>query len=147
MSCPSNLRPVADFFGLPGTAAVAKDFHVVRAIRALAAIDAAPFSLVFGGGTALARAHRIIRRMSEDVDFKIVPRPAAPVSRSALRRQLDHLRQHVSAALQAAGFAFDPADKAVAWARDEGQLRGLATALCERPRGRGGAAARHQDRA
>ena len=118
---PENLRPVADFFGLPGTAAVAKDFHVVRAIRALAAIDAAPFSLVFGGGTALARAHRIIRRMSEDVDFKIVPRPAAPVSRSALRRQLDHLRQHVSAALQAAGFAFDPADKAVAWARDEGQ--------------------------
>ena len=31
-------------------------------------------TLVFGGGTALARAHRIVRRMSEDVDFKIVPR-------------------------------------------------------------------------
>jgi hypothetical protein len=55
------------------------------------------------------------------VDFKIVPRPAAPVSRSALRRQLDHLRQRVSAALQAAGFAFDPADKSLAWARDEGR--------------------------
>jgi Nucleotidyl transferase AbiEii toxin, Type IV TA system len=118
---PDNLRPIVDFFGLPGTAAVAKDFFVVRAIRALAAIDAAPFDLVFGGGTALARAHRIVRRMSEDVDFKIVPRPAAPVSRSALRRQLDHLRKRVSAALQAAGFAFDPADKSLAWARDEGR--------------------------
>jgi predicted nucleotidyltransferase component of viral defense system len=117
---PGNLRAVADFFGLPGTAAVAKDFHVVRAIRALAEFDAAPFDLVFGGGTALARAHRIIRRMSEDVDFKIVSRPAAPVSRSALRRQLDALRPRVSAALQAAGFAFDPADKAITWARDEG---------------------------
>lgn len=71
---PDNLRPVADFFGLSGTAAVAKDFFVVRAIAALAAIDAAPFDLVFGGGTALERAHHIIRRMSEDVDFKIVLR-------------------------------------------------------------------------
>jgi hypothetical protein len=118
---PDNLRPVVDFFGLPGTAAVAKDFYVVRAIRVLAAIDAAPFDLVFGGGTALARAHRIIRRMSEDVDFKIVPRAAAPVSRNALRRQLDHLRKRVSAALLDAGFGFDPADKSIAWARDEGR--------------------------
>lgn len=117
---PGNLRPIVDFFGLPGTAAVAKDFFVVRAIRILAAIDASPFDLVFGGGTALARAHRIVRRMSEDVDFKIVPRAAAPVSRSALRRQLDHLRKRVSAALLDGGFAFDPADKSVAWARDEG---------------------------
>ncbi len=118
---PDNLRPIVDFFGLPGTAVVAKDFFVVRAIRTLVALDAAPFDFVFGGGTALARAHRIVRRMSEDVDFKIVPRAAAPVSRSGLRRQLDHLRTTVSAALQAAGFAFDPTDKSVAWARDEGR--------------------------
>jgi predicted nucleotidyltransferase component of viral defense system len=56
---------------------------------ALAAIDVTPFDLVFGGGTALARAHRIVRRMSEDVDFTIA---AAAVSRSGLRRQLDRLR-------------------------------------------------------
>src|SRR5689334_5638181 len=66
---------------------------------------------VFGGGTALARAHRIIRRMSEDVDFKLVPRPAAAVSRSALRRQIEKLRAQVSAALKDAGFVFDPADR------------------------------------
>lgn len=118
---PDNLRAIADFFGLPGTAAVAKDFHVVRAIRALAALDAAPFGLVFGGGTALARAHRLVRRMSEDVDFKVVPVVEAPISRSALRRQLDRLRHHVSAVLQSAGFVFDAADKSVAWARDEGR--------------------------
>jgi nucleotidyltransferase AbiEii toxin of type IV toxin-antitoxin system len=109
---PDNLRPVADFFGLPGTAAVAKDFYVVRAIRALAACDAAPFALVFGGGTALARAHKLVRRMSEDVDFKIVPLPAAPVSQSGLHRERSALRSRVTAALQAAGFAFDPKDAA-----------------------------------
>jgi hypothetical protein len=118
---PANLRPIADFFGLPGTAPVAKDFHVVRAIRAITTVDASPFTLIFGGGTALARAHRIVRRMSEDVDFKIVPRAAAPVTRSGLRRQLDRLRAQVSAVLQAAGFAFDPANKSLAWARDEGR--------------------------
>ena len=46
--------------------------------------------------------------MSEDVDFKIVPTPGAPVTRSGLRRQRSVLRDRVTAALQAAGFAFDP---------------------------------------
>lgn len=116
---PDDLRPVADFFGLPGTAPVAKDFHVVRAIAALAAVDAAPFTLVFGGGTALARAHKLVRRMSEDVDFKIVPRPAAPVSRSMLRQRLRSLRDQVTQALLAAGFAFDPGDPAHTKSRNE----------------------------
>jgi len=50
--------------------------------------------------------------MSEDVDFKIVPLPAAPVSKSGLRRTLGKLVDQVTAALQAAGFPFDPKDKA-----------------------------------
>ncbi len=102
---PDNLRPVADFFGLPSMASVAKDFYVVRAIKALAAIDTTPFSLVFAGGTALARAHKLVRRMSEDVDFKAVPMAAAPVSASALRKRLGRLRDEVSAALLKAGFS------------------------------------------
>lgn len=116
---PEDLRPVADFFGLPGTAAVAKDYHVVRAIRAVSSVDASPFHLVFGGGTALARAHRLVRRMSEDVDFKIVPLHGEPETRSARRRQVSLLRARVSAALQQAGFVFDAADRTVSWARDE----------------------------
>ncbi len=107
---PTNLRPVADFFGLIGTAPVEKDFHVVQAIAAIAALDATPFTLVFGGGTALARAHKVVRRMSEDVDFKIVPKAAAPVSKSGLRQQLSALRDKVSTALHDAGFAFEASD-------------------------------------
>lgn len=102
-----ELREVQAYFRLPGIGLVEKDLHVVRAVAALAAIDAQPFTLVFGGGTALARAHRLIRRMSEDVDFKIVPTPAAPVSRSALRQRLGVLRERVTEALRGAGFAVD----------------------------------------
>jgi hypothetical protein len=38
---------------------------------------------VFGGGSALGRAHRLIRRMSEDIDLKIVSDD--PPTRQVLR--------------------------------------------------------------
>jgi predicted nucleotidyltransferase component of viral defense system len=105
-----QLREVQAFFRLPSIGLVEKDLEVVRAIAAIAALDASPFTLIFGGGTALARAHKIVRRMSEDIDFKIVPMAAAPISRSGLRRALAKLRGQVRDALLAAGFAFDPED-------------------------------------
>jgi hypothetical protein len=114
-----DLREVQAYFRLPGVGLVEKDLHVVRAITALTAIDAAPFTLVFGGGTALARAHKFVRRMSEDVDFKIVPLPAAPISRRGIRRALGKLGDQVTAALHAAGFAFDPHDPANTRSRNE----------------------------
>jgi hypothetical protein len=43
---------------------------------------------VFQGGTALSRAHRVIERMSEDIDIKIVskgPRPAPRRLRANMR--------------------------------------------------------------
>ena len=54
-------------FGLPSLALVQKDWHVVRAMRAIVATDAAPFCLIFAGGTCLARAHRLARRPDVDV--------------------------------------------------------------------------------
>jgi len=112
-------REVQQYFNLPGVALVEKDQLVVRAIAALAAIDTKPFALVFGGGTALARAHKIVQRMSEDVDFKIVPLAAAPVSRSQVRQHLGILRDRVTAALQSAGFPFDAANPAHRRSRNE----------------------------
>jgi predicted nucleotidyltransferase component of viral defense system len=111
-------RTAAEHFGLPGLAAVAKDMHVVRAIRAITQVDARPFTLVFGGGTALARAHGVVRRMSEDVDFKVVLMGAS-LSRNVLRQALGALRGRVSDALLAAGFMFDPADGTVVRSRNE----------------------------
>ena len=114
-----ELQEVQAHFRLPSLSLVEKDLHVVRAIKAVAAIDASPFILVFGGGTGLARAHKLIRRMSEDVDFKVVPGPAAPASRSGLRQQLGVLREKVTTALLAAGFTFDANSTADTRSRNE----------------------------
>ena len=97
-----DLLEVQRHFGLPSPALVEKDWHVVKALAAMSAADTAPFRLVFGGGTALSRAHRLIRRMSEDIDLKIVS--AEAMTRPALR----HLRETITEALLGAGFAFDP---------------------------------------
>jgi predicted nucleotidyltransferase component of viral defense system len=97
-----DLLEVQTHFGLPSPALVEKDWYVVKALAALVAVDAAPFRLVFGGGTALSRAHRLIRRMSEDIDLKITS--DTTVTRPALR----HLRDIITKDLLQAGFQFDP---------------------------------------
>jgi predicted nucleotidyltransferase component of viral defense system len=101
-----ELLEVQAHFGLPSPALVEKDLYVVKALAAIAAIDTAPLRLVFGGGTALSRAHHLVRRMSEDIDLRIVG--DRPPGRGALRR----LRDAVTQALLSAGFKFDPKDPA-----------------------------------
>jgi Nucleotidyl transferase AbiEii toxin, Type IV TA system len=107
------LLEIQAYFGLPSPALVEKDWHVVQALAAIAAADTVPLRLVFGGGTALSRAHRLIRRMSEDIDLKIVG--DAEPTRPALRR----LRDTITEALLAAGFRFDPANRAHRDSRNE----------------------------
>ena len=105
-------------FGLPTQGLVRKDWHVLRALRVINAINTAPFQLVFAGGTCLARAYRMVNRMSEDVDFKVVPLDPMPLSRSKRRSLLGDLRARVLAELQAEGFHIGPQDLR---SRDENQ--------------------------
>jgi predicted nucleotidyltransferase component of viral defense system len=104
-----ELLEVQAHFGLPSPALVEKDFYVVRALAAIAAVgmEGLPLRLVFGGGTALSRAHRLVRRMSEDIDLRVV----VDNNRSA-RGALRRLRTKVTEALLGVGFKFDPADPA-----------------------------------
>jgi len=97
-----ELIEVQEHFGLPSPALVEKDWYVVKALAAIAALDTAPFNLVFGGGTALSRAHGLINRMSEDIDLKIV------ANNKATRGNLRKLRSAITDALLGAGFVFDP---------------------------------------
>ncbi|MBB3396993.1 MULTISPECIES: nucleotidyl transferase AbiEii/AbiGii toxin family protein [unclassified Rhizobium] len=58
-------------------------------------------TLAFGGGTALGRAYRLLERMSEDIDLRIIGEKSN--SRSVLKR----LRGEVNDRLSAAGFAVE----------------------------------------
>lgn len=108
-----DLLETQAFFRLPSPALVEKDYYVVKALRAIATTETAPFLLVFGGGTALARAHRLVQRMSEDIDLKIIG--DEPIARPQLRV----LRENLTERLQAAGFVFDPNDKKYRDSRNE----------------------------
>ena len=101
-----DLLEVQKHFDLPSPILVEKDWYVVRALAAINSAEVKPFRLVFSGGTALSRAHRLTRRMSEDIDLKIVS--GEPRSRAELRK----LRDDVTRALLHAGFQFDPENAA-----------------------------------
>ena len=88
-----DLLEVQKHFELPSPALVEKDWYVVKALAAINTADVRPFRLVFSGGTALSRAHRLTRRMSEDIDLKIVS------DNSRSRAELRKLRDNVTAAL------------------------------------------------
>jgi predicted nucleotidyltransferase component of viral defense system len=100
-----ELLEVQGHFGLPGPALVEKDWYVVKALAAIAAVDTGHFRLVFGGGTALSRAYKLTSRMSEDVDLKIV------CDKDPSRGELRRLRGAVTDALVGAGFVFNPENK------------------------------------
>ncbi|OYO32016.1 nucleotidyl transferase AbiEii/AbiGii toxin family protein [Janthinobacterium sp. PC23-8] len=97
-----------------------KDMHVVDAMKILAALPASPlFKLVFCGGTCLSKAYGILERMSEDIDYKVVPTAAALIlSKTRRMNELKTFRQSVTTALVVGGFTGD--DAIATKVRDEG---------------------------
>ncbi len=79
-----------------------KDWHVVRAIDVVAAADHGPATPVFSGDTSLSKGWGLIRRFSEDIDFKVAM-PELP-SDSARKRGRSRYRHLIVDALTAGGF-------------------------------------------
>lgn len=64
---------VADALGIKNPVIVEKDYYAVQLIKELSSLSFEDYHLVFSGGTCLAKAHQNTYRMSEDIDFKLVP--------------------------------------------------------------------------
>ena len=96
-----TLLEVQDYFGLPSTALVEKDWFVVHALAAIHDVEVDGLSLAFGGGTALGRAYRLLERMSEDIDLRIIGENAGE------RGSLTRMRRAVSKRLEDAGFTVE----------------------------------------
>ena len=78
---------------------VEKDWHVVRALAVIAGVHVAGVTPVFSGGTSLAKGWGLIKRFSEDIDFKVL------TSGANTRATRSAYRDRVFGALSEAGFS------------------------------------------
>ena len=67
----SILDDAASEYGIEG-AFVEKDWYVTQLISIISEFSNEDVQMVFTGGTALSKAHKLIKRFSEDIDFRII---------------------------------------------------------------------------
>ena len=82
--------------------AVEKDLLITEVLHKMAEIDDGELQLIFCGGTCLSKAHGLIGRMSEDIDFKVVVPEG--LSRSLTRKRLGQLKTQLISVLCNEGF-------------------------------------------
>src|SRR5215475_4969007 len=103
-----NLRPekelfeeIAQIMGI-NHSFIEKDWYVVQITGIIAGIQHDDFEVIFSGGTALSKAHKLLRRFSEDVDFRVLARKG-----SATRRSLSTFKRQVADAIRLGGFTIE----------------------------------------
>lgn len=105
-----QIRQTAIFLGLPSDF-IRKDYFVTKAIRLLVSIENEYFGLIFQGGTSLSKGYGVISRLSEDIDFRVISKPASSIlGKDAKRRELRLFRHALVDALIKAGFDVKPHD-------------------------------------
>jgi len=70
----SAIERVAGLLVTVDEAYIEKDWYVVQVLRLLSNMQTHNIQIAFGGGTSLAKAG-IIKRFSEDIDFKVAIHP------------------------------------------------------------------------
>jgi hypothetical protein len=96
-------RVAEDLGTSPGL--IEKDWHVVRALGVIAQVDTAGMMPAFSGGTSLSKGWELIKRFSEDIDFKVGEPATSSASRE--RRERTAYRERVLEALTGAGFELE----------------------------------------
>jgi predicted nucleotidyltransferase component of viral defense system len=85
--------------------AVEKDIHITRAIHTLSQVQNDYFALVFQGGTSLSKAYKVIKRLSEDADFRVIQKPIAEkLGKGARRNKLRRFRHALIETLRQSKF-------------------------------------------
>jgi predicted nucleotidyltransferase component of viral defense system len=82
--------------------ALEKDAHISIALEALSMVDIGAATIHFGGGTSLVKAHRVIDRMSEDVDMSV--RLEEVGSPSSMRQRRGKIRDALREVLLSSGY-------------------------------------------
>lgn len=74
---------------------IEKDWFVTKAIKMLSDNQHLDFTLVFTGGTSLSKAHKLIERFSEDIDFRVIAPSLEGQGISKMRKSLSDFKSHV----------------------------------------------------
>ena len=93
-----QIRDTGELLGLD-EAVIEKDYYVTQVIHTLSTLENEIFRLVFCGGTCLAKAHKLVQRMSEDVDFKVQLKISENLSKSRLKNELKEFRSLIRSTL------------------------------------------------
>jgi predicted nucleotidyltransferase component of viral defense system len=83
-----------------------KDLLLTQVLHAVDEVDRDGIGLIFCGGTCVAKAHGLIERMSEDIDFKLVVPEG--LSHNARSKQLSQYKKRLANALESLGFLVPP---------------------------------------
>ena len=84
---------------------VEKDWFVVQAVQLLLGVGTSDIAPAFSGGTALLKAHQLIKRFSEDIDFKLALSEAFLAKSQGQRKNaLSGFKKDLAATWEAAGF-------------------------------------------
>lgn len=95
----ATLEEVALEMGI-SEAFVEKDWFVTKTIKVLAENHYLDFTIVFTGGTSLSKAHKLIERFSEDIDFRVIAPSLDGLGASKLKKALSDFKHHVAALLE-----------------------------------------------
>ncbi|MHB1947406.1 MAG: nucleotidyl transferase AbiEii/AbiGii toxin family protein [Gammaproteobacteria bacterium] len=87
---------------------VEKDYYVTQVINHISQIKNEYFKLVFAGGTCLAKAHKITKRMSEDIDFKVIKNSSIKLVTKKHRAEFSKYREQIISVLENSKFTCDP---------------------------------------
>jgi predicted nucleotidyltransferase component of viral defense system len=115
-----DLEAVQDFYNFRSASVVEKDLEVIKVLQIFSALKVDGLRFVFAGGTCLSRAHRLVKRMSEDLDIKIVFSPAlAAASGSRQRKALKALKVRLLEEFGKVGLHLDETDEEALKARND----------------------------
>ena len=81
---------------------IEKDWHVTRALGVIAVFNHGDAQPAFGGGTSLSKGWGLIKRFSEDIDFKVAM--PSGISRNQAKKRRSAYREQILAVLCDAGF-------------------------------------------
>ena len=97
----SIIEEVASIKGI-SESFVEKDWYVTQVIKTVSEITYQDFQIIFTGGTALSKAHNLILRFSEDVDFRVITPRLGKETKSKQKKILSEFKQTIIASFKTA---------------------------------------------